>query len=274
MRGRDIIRLTEGEIMNHVNNTLYIPLYAKAYVSKKGLFLSDKTAEKIWNQAAFPLGRKSRSGWLAYFLGIRAAVFDEWVKKQLTDTDGAVVIHIGCGLDSRFVRVGMVNTPWVDVDFSEVIEERKRYFAESDNYRMLAADVRKAGWVDALPQATRAVVIMEGVSMYMPPSALRRVFAALDGRFENIALLADAYTTLGAKLSKYKNPVNEVGVTAVYGMDEPTQLAIGGIDFYKEHCLTPQRYIEELRGAKRRIFKSLYAGGVAKKMYRLWEYRK
>ena len=34
--------------MNSVNKTLYIPLYGKSYVSKKGLFLDDKKAEEIW----------------------------------------------------------------------------------------------------------------------------------------------------------------------------------------------------------------------------------
>ena len=32
--------------MNSVNKTLYIPLYGKSYVSKKGLFLDDRKAEE------------------------------------------------------------------------------------------------------------------------------------------------------------------------------------------------------------------------------------
>ena len=35
--------------MNNVNKTLYIPLYGKAYVSKKGIILNDKKAEEIWS---------------------------------------------------------------------------------------------------------------------------------------------------------------------------------------------------------------------------------
>lgn len=33
--------------MDNVNKTLYIPLYGKAYVSKKGIILSDKTAARL-----------------------------------------------------------------------------------------------------------------------------------------------------------------------------------------------------------------------------------
>ena len=63
--------------MNNINKTLYIPLYGKAYVSQKGILLSDKKAEEIWAAEGFKLGGKSKSKWLAYYMGIRSAVFDE-----------------------------------------------------------------------------------------------------------------------------------------------------------------------------------------------------
>ena len=37
-----------GSKMNNVNKTLYIPLYGKAYVSKKGIILNDKKAEEVF----------------------------------------------------------------------------------------------------------------------------------------------------------------------------------------------------------------------------------
>lgn len=47
--------------MNGVNKTLYIPLYGKAYVSKKGIISEDKKAEEIWDKEGFELKGKSRS---------------------------------------------------------------------------------------------------------------------------------------------------------------------------------------------------------------------
>ena len=61
--------------MNNVNKTLYIPLYGKAYVSRRGLFLKDPKAEEIWDAEGFPLKGKSASKWLAFYMGIRAAVW-------------------------------------------------------------------------------------------------------------------------------------------------------------------------------------------------------
>ena len=76
-----------------------------------------------------------------------------------------------------------------------------------------------------------------------------------------------------AKASQYKNPVNDVGVTQVYGLDDPTILCSEDLSFVKEHEMTPQALINELQGMERQVFRSLYAGAVAKKMYRLYEYR-
>lgn len=260
--------------MDNVNKTLYIPLYGKAYVSKKCILLDDKKAEEIWDAEAFPLKGKSRSKWLAYYMGMRSAVFDQWLRQQLCDTQDTVIIHIGCGMDSRVLRVGAANCKWYDVDFAEVIEERKRYYTEDANYQMLACDVRDSGWLESIPESKKAIVLMEGVSMYLSLQELKGLSEKLCTHFEQLSLLMDSYTVLAAKLSKYKNPINDVGVTQVYGIDDLKALENTEISFVKEHEMTPQELIDELCGMEKYIFKKVFAGSFSKKMYRLCEYRK
>ncbi len=260
--------------MNSVNKTLYIPLYGKAYVSRKGIILDDKKAEEIWSAEGFSLKGKAKSRWLAYYMGIRSAVFDEWVKQQMTQVPDAVIIYIGCGMDSRVLRVGAIKHTWYDVDFPEVIEERKRYYQQSAHYQMLSGDVRDSKWLKSIPETKSAIVVMEGVSMYLKPEELKKLTENLCAHFEKISLLTDCYTDLAAKMSKYKNPINDVGVTEVYGMDDPMLLQNREFTFIKEHTMTPQKYIDELTGVEKFIFKKLYAGSFSEKLYRLFEYSK
>jgi len=260
--------------MNSVNKTLYIPLYGKAYVSAKGLFLKDPKAEEIWAAEGFPLKGKAASKWLAYYMGIRSAVFDAWTARAMETETQALVLHIGCGLDSRVMRVDTKDRRWFDIDLPAVIAERKRYFTETDTYCMLPADVREEDWLASLPQADSAIVVMEGVSMYLTTEELRTLTEALARRFEHLSLLTDCYTTLAAKLSKRKNPINEVGVTTVYGLDDPLILQQGDLRFVTEHPMTPKTFTEELHGMEKRIFKTLYGGKLSEKLYRLYEYRK
>ena len=260
--------------MNSVNKTLYIPLYGKSYVSKKGLFLADKKAEEIWEAEGFVLKGKAKSKWLAYYMGVRSAVFDEWLNQRMTDLQDAVVIHIGCGMDSRVIRIGTDNHKWYDVDFAEVITERKRYYSESERYQMIAGDARDCGWLAAIKETDTAIVVMEGVSMYLTVDEMRNLAYCLCNHFDNLMLLVDAYTSFAAKISKRRNPVNDVGVTMVYGIDEPQIYQCNGLALVKEHSITPQKYIDELKGFERLLFAKLYAGNFSKKLYRLFEYNK
>ena len=260
--------------MNSVNKTLYISLYGKSYVSKKGLFLDDKKAEEIWGAEEFSLKGKSKSKWLAYYMGVRSAVFDEWVKQQMADAPNAVVIHIGCGMDGRVIRVGTNDHKWYDVDFSEVIEERKRYYAETANYQMIAGDARDCRWLTNIKESKSAIVVMEGVSMYLTIKEMQGLTDRLCSHFETLTLLVDCYTSFAAKMSRRRNPINDVGVTEVYGIDTPLVYQSEKLAYVKEHTMIPQKNIDELKGFERFIFAKLYAGSFSKKLYRLFEYKK
>lgn len=256
--------------MDNVNKTLYIPLYGKAYVSQKGLFLKDPKAEAIWQSEGFPLKGKARSKWLAYNMGMRGAVFDAWVKEKLSELPEAVVIHIGCGMDSRAQRIGAGNRLWFDLDFPEVIRERHRYYAQTETYRMLSYDLRDVAWFAHIPHNRPVILVMEGVSMYLSLEELKAWLAQLKERFSQISLLMDCYTTVSAKVSRYKNPINEVGVTQVHGLDDPGEL---GLTLVKEHDMAPLSLTDQLQGWEQWLVKRLFAGRLAKKIYRLYEFK-
>ena len=258
--------------MNAVTKTMYIPLYGKAFVSRRGLFLRDPKAEEIWDSSAFPLSGKARSPWLAFYMGIRAAVFDSWLREKMAFWSDAAVLHIGCGLDSRVLRVGTEGHAWYDVDFADVIAERQRWYAPTAQYHMTAGDVCRSDWLTELPRSRRAIVVMEGVSMYLTAEELQNLLSALAARFDELALLMDCYTPLAAKLSRWKNPVHDVGVGQVYGVGDPNAPANENLSFLREHDMTPRHFIDELKGREKRIFQKLYAGSMSRKLYRLYEY--
>ena len=261
-------------MLDSVNKTLYIPLYGKALVSRRGVILRNPKAEEIWAAEGFALKGKSRSKWLAYYMGMRSAVFDRWLAERMDTYPDSVVLHLGCGMDSRVERVGTRGHLWFDVDFPEVIRERKRYYPESDEYHMIPSDIRDFQWTDTIPGGGTAIVVMEGISMYLRPEELQGVLRTLSGHFSQVYVLLDCYTQFAARASKYKNPINDVGVTQVYGMDDPKALEESGFCFMEERDMTPADLIDQLRGFEKALFQRLYAGALARKMYRLYEYRK
>ncbi|MGN0696684.1 MAG: class I SAM-dependent methyltransferase [Oscillospiraceae bacterium] len=261
--------------MNEVNKTLYIPLYGKAQVSRKNIILNDKKAEEIWEKEQFPLKGKSKSKWLCYYMAMRARVFDDWTKRKMSECPEAVILHIGCGMDSRCLRVGRNAVQWYDMDFPSVIEERGKYYEETDNYHMLCCDASDSAQLDKLPEGEAAVIILEGISMYLKNEQTAALFDAFAAKYKRISILMDVYTTFAAKASKYKNPVNDVGVTTLYGIDEPSSiLNNNSISFVREHTMTPEELISQLPEADKGFFRLMFAGKATQKIYRLYEFEK
>lgn len=260
--------------MNEINKTLFIPLYGKSLISKQNIILSDPDAERIWEAECFPIRGKSKSKWLAYNMAMRARVFDDWTARMLRKHKGALVLHIGCGLDSRCRRVKEPCGAWLDCDLPDVIEVRRKYFDETENYRMQALDASDPAQVESLPESGSgtAIVVLEGLCMYLSKEQLRSFLGALCRKYREICILADFYTEFGAKMSKYKNPVNDVGVTKLYGVDD-LEGVIGGLGLrvVREHSFTPAALVNELPARDRTVFKILFTGRLYGKFYRLME---
>ena len=259
--------------MNGVNKTLYIPLYGKAKVSKQGIIIKDKMAEKIWQEEGFDIRGKSKSKWLSYNMAMRAKIFDDWTNAMLREHKEAIVLHIGCGLDSRCNRVCEPYKNWIDGDFPEVIETRRKYYEEAKNYHMITFNACEPEQVSTLPDGERAIVILEGISMYMKNEQLNCFFKALSEKYMALNILMDVYTVWGANASKYKNhPINDVGVTTVWGIDDPNDILSGTeIKVRHEHSLTPDYLVNELSKSERFFFKMMFSEGLYRKIYRLYE---
>ena len=58
---------------------------------------------------------------------LRNIKFERYARVFLASHPDAVVVHIGCGLDSRFERVDNGRVEWYDLDLPEVIELRRTF---------------------------------------------------------------------------------------------------------------------------------------------------
>ena len=101
------------------------------------------------------------------------------------------------------------------------------------------------------------------------------LLARISAHFGKVSLLLDTYSVFAAKASKYKNPINDVGVKKVFGFDNPNSVLDNtNIKFTNEHSLTPLKLVNELIGFEHKFFKIMFTGKFAKKMYKLYEYCK
>ena len=207
----------------------------------------------------------------ARFPDLRVTGID-MTEEMLCANPEALVLQIGCGLDSRCLRVKAPYLHWIDTDFPEVLSLRKKYYEEDEAYRMMALDASKPEQLETLPDGESAVLLLEGVSMYLTTEQVRRLLQALGKKYARLQILMDVYTALGARASKYKNPVKDVGVAEVYGIEEIRSLLKDTkIGCRAEHSLTPDFLVNALKPLERAFFRAVFAERLYRKFYRLYE---
>ncbi|MGV8129695.1 MAG: class I SAM-dependent methyltransferase [Methanolinea sp.] len=65
---------------------------------------------------------------LVIHIALRARHYDEYAREFLARHPGGVIVNIGCGLDSRFLRIDDGSVIFYDLDLPEMIDLKKRFF--------------------------------------------------------------------------------------------------------------------------------------------------
>ncbi len=181
--------------------TLVIPLYARAldYRSRTSI-LQDARASEIVASIDYDFERLRTRG-SGRLLVVRARQFDEWAREYLRSQPSAVVLNLGCGLDSRVERVRPPSEAlWADVDLPEVIELRRVFFSERDGYRMLAGSIIDAAWLDGLPHDRPVLAVADGVLEYLPPDDVRELFRRLVTTFPRGEIVFDVMSSKAIRM--------------------------------------------------------------------------
>ncbi len=179
-----------------VQETLFIPLYAKALDARERRpVLNDRKADELVRAISFDFERLTGSG-SRRLLVVRARHLDEWVRRFLTAHPAALVLNLGCGLDSRVLRIGpSSSTLWIDLDFPEVIDVRRRFYEERPGYRMVGASLTQAGWLETLPPDRPVLVVGDGVFEYLEPAEVQSLFRRLTAHFREGELVFDTMSS-------------------------------------------------------------------------------
>lgn len=98
-----------------------------------------------------PAGMKHLNGNLPVIC-TRARLIDDITRRLLDRRPDAVVLHLGCGLDSRVLRLAPgPGVTWIDVDQEPVIALRRRLYPERAGVTTIAASVTEPGWWARVP---------------------------------------------------------------------------------------------------------------------------
>jgi O-methyltransferase involved in polyketide biosynthesis len=211
--------------LRSVEWTNLVTLYLRAYESRSPHpILGDHAAAEAVDRIDYDFKRVHRAAqpWSGqYLVALRAKKLDDWTTDFLHRQPDAVVLHLGCGLDTRALRIDPPSTvQWFDLDQPDVIELRRRLYDETDTYRMIGSSVTDPGWLDQIPTGRPTVVVAEGLLMYIAEPEVRELFARLVHRVGGGELLFDSTSPSSIWLSKlFTHGIVEWGVRDVRDLE-------------------------------------------------------
>ncbi|WP_214414145.1 class I SAM-dependent methyltransferase [Sphaerisporangium fuscum] len=176
--------------------TLLGTLYLRAWESRlPHPILGDHYAAEAIERIDYDfakLKRRVRPDGNQFLVALRARQLDDWSRAFLARHPDATVLQLGCGLDSRMLRLDPQGAlRWFDLDIPQVIALRRRIYPERGRYRMIGASVTDDGWLREIPADRPVLIVAEGLLPYLSPGDARRLLRRLTDHFPSGELLFD-----------------------------------------------------------------------------------
>jgi len=212
--------------------TMLMTLSGRAIQSQwKNPILRDPWAEEAMRHIDYDLNKQltgvaSWSMWKDIgpaIIATRAATFDLLTTRFLTDHPDAIVLQVGCGMDSRVFRVNPpVSVQWFDVDYPDVIDLRRQLFPERAAYHLIGAPLEDLHWLDEVPRDRPGLLVAEGVLHYLSETEVKALLNAVVAHFPGGQMIFDICNSMIVK--RAGSNVGGTGATYKWGLDDPQDI--------------------------------------------------
>jgi methyltransferase (TIGR00027 family) len=166
-----------GHFITHVSDTArWTALHRATESARADSLFSDPLAERLAGEHGRAIvahvPRSTRNGW---WLIARTKIIDDAIAEAIADGCDRVV-NLAAGLDTRPYRLDLPSDfPWIEADLPELLAEKMQLLADqTPRCRLTRAavdladpDARDAFFNEALEGATKALVLTEGLLMYL-----------------------------------------------------------------------------------------------------------
>ncbi len=209
------------------SETLIMTLLARAMdAAASRPILHDDWARRVLEQLDYTFPPTAGDQAFNTGLLLRANLLDAWATEFLDEHPEATVLHLGCGLDSRALRLACdARVRWIDVDLPDVVELRQKvYPAPAGDYCLVAASVTDDAWLDDIPADRPTLVVMEGLLPYLEPAQAQQLIGRICTRFPRGQIIFDMVGWFFIHIQAWSSPIGRTGATLRFSMDNKRDL--------------------------------------------------
>ncbi len=205
-----------------VAETLFIPLYVRAIETQRpDALIKDDKAVALVKRLNYDFSRAKLQAHDQVAVALRLREFDRHTRDFLARCPEAVVVHLGCGLDTRFERVDNGQVEWYDLDLSEVIELRRKLIGgEGARYHLLECSVFDSTWLDAVSihRPRPFLFLAEGLLVYFEEAQIKSLVLTLQEHFPGAELVCDAMTPFMIRVDNLQLAFSRISARVRWGL--------------------------------------------------------
>lgn len=224
--------------LSGVSETMLQTLYARAKESAGRGVIHDKKAEELIGKIDYDFSLADKDSAMRSGVVARTLVLDSLTEAWLSKNAGAVVVNIACGLDTRCYRMSGY-THWYNLDLPETIEVRRKLLCENGDISQTAMSALDDWGGEIAEHGTPALIIIEGLTMYLSQDEVKRIFDVISKRFEKVTVFAEIMSPAMVKRFKEKS-IEGSNAKFTWGIKNGEALAeiLPDFHFSEEHFLT------------------------------------
>ena len=230
--------MKEAVTLSGVPETMLQTVYARAKESTGRGAIHDAKAVELIQKLDYDFSLADKDTAMHSGVIARTIVLDRMVGAYLAAHPGAVVVNIACGLDTRCYRVqGYAH--WYNLDLPETIAVREKLLPESGAISQIAMSAMEGWGGEIAEQSAPVLVIIEGLTMYLSETDVKRIFTVISARFAEATVFVETMNPMVVKHMKEKS-IEGSHAKFNWGVKNGTALAalLPGYRFVEEHCLT------------------------------------
>jgi len=220
--------------LDGISRTLLITLYARAYESQRpdAMIKDDKAVEMVKRiNYDFSRAKVQSHDEVAIIMRMREA--DRFTREFLSRNPDAVVVHIGCGLDTRFERVDNGRVEWFDLDLPQVIKLRRELIGdESERYHLIASSIFDEDWFEIVNIRHPILFLAEGVLPYFEEAQVKSLFLKLRDHFPGAEFVFDFMTPFVIWADNFQFKLSKMNAHLHWGLKHVKDIESWGDGFH------------------------------------------
>ncbi|MDR1487516.1 MAG: class I SAM-dependent methyltransferase [Deltaproteobacteria bacterium] len=183
-----------------VADTLFIPLAARIYVSKRfPEYFFDERAMSLEKEIPTESIQKNSSEYFYMASVARYYNLDLMTKNFLSTHKKCNVVNIGAGLETAYFRLNSQNAVFYEVDLPEVIEIRRMALGEEPRDVLIGGDMFALDWMRSIDNSLPSLFVVSGVFQYYHEKEIIKFIQDIKQAFAYGELIFDATNEKGVK---------------------------------------------------------------------------